>query len=56
MGGAVDGVNPPEAAKDVPTKFSGPFEAFLLDGVGHFPTREAPDKVAAALIRHFGQS
>lgn len=53
LSGAVDGVNPPEAAEEVPMKFSGPFEAILLDGVGHFPTREAPDIVAAALIRHF---
>lgn len=51
--GAVDGVNPPEASKDVPRKFSGPFEFVTLDGVGHFPTREAPDTVADALIRHF---
>ena len=56
VSGAVDGVNPPEAAKDVPSKFSGSFEALLLDRVGHFPTREAPDAIAAALIRHFGQA
>ncbi len=56
LSGAADGVNPPEAAKDVPAKFSGAFEAILLDGVGHFPTREAPDLVAAALIRHFGNA
>ena len=51
--GAADGVNPPEASKDVPRKFSGPFEFVTLNGVGHFPTREAPDEVADALIRHF---
>ncbi len=55
ISGARDGVNPPEAAESVPSKFSGPFEAVLLDGVGHFPTREAPDAVAAALIKHFGR-
>ncbi len=54
ISGAVDGVNPPEATKSVPAKFSGFFEALLLDGVGHFPTREAPERVAAALIKHFG--
>ena len=53
VSGAADGVNPPEATKNVPSKFAGPFEAILLDGVGHFPTREAPDRVAAALIKHF---
>ena len=53
ISGSVDGVNPPEAITAVPKKFSGPFEAILLDGVGHFPPREAPDEVAAALIKHF---
>ena len=53
--GGADGVNPPEFSKNVPAKFSGPFEALMLDGVGHFPTREAPDKVATALVRHFGK-
>jgi pimeloyl-ACP methyl ester carboxylesterase len=51
--GAVDGVNPPEASKEVPSKFDGPFAFITLDGVGHFAPREAPDAVAAALIRHF---
>ncbi|MCJ2124922.1 alpha/beta fold hydrolase [Methylobacterium sp. J-077] len=51
--GAVDGVNPPEASKAVPSKFDGPFEFITLDGVGHFAPREAPDAVAAALVRHF---
>ena len=37
----------------MPGKFSGPFEMIQLPGVGHFPTREAPDAVAEALIRHF---
>ena len=52
--GAVDGVNPPEASKDMAGKFDGPFAFLTLDGVGHFPTREAPQAVATALIRHFG--
>jgi hypothetical protein len=26
-------------------KFVGPFERIVLDGVGHFPTREAPDLI-----------
>lgn len=51
--GAADGVNPPETAASVPGMFSGPFEQVMLDGVGHFPTREAPEAVAAALMRHF---
>ena len=51
--GAVDGVNPPEASQEVPSKFKGPFAFKLLDGVGHFPTREVPATVAAMLIEHF---
>ena len=51
--GEVDGVNPPSASASVPEKFSGPFEFVQLPGVGHFPTREAPDAVAQHLVRHF---
>lgn len=51
--GAADGVNPPAASKDVPTKFDGPFAFMLLPGVGHFPQREAPAAVADALVRLF---
>jgi pimeloyl-ACP methyl ester carboxylesterase len=51
--GEVDGVNPPPVSESVAEKFTGPFERILLPGVGHFPTREAPDVVGERLIRHF---
>jgi pimeloyl-ACP methyl ester carboxylesterase len=51
--GAEDGVTPPHMTENMTEKFVGPFERIVLDGVGHFPTREAPDRVAAGLIRHF---
>lgn len=51
--GEVDGVNPPHVSEKIDEKFSGPFERLVLPGVGHFPTREASDAVADALIRHF---
>ena len=54
--GAVDGVNPPEASADIASKFRGPFERIMLSGVGHFPTREAPDAVAEYLIAHFADA
>ena len=54
--GALDGVNPPSNAEVVAEKFSGPFERVQLAGVGHFPTREAPDQVADHLIRHFSDA
>jgi pimeloyl-ACP methyl ester carboxylesterase len=51
--GEQDGVNPPATTETIAEKFTGPFERILLPGVGHFPTREAPDRVAARLVEHF---
>jgi pimeloyl-ACP methyl ester carboxylesterase len=51
--GQEDGINPPKTSEKRSKKFSGPFERIVLPGVGHFPTREAPDHVADLLIRHF---
>ena len=51
--GAVDGVNPPSASKQVPTKFTGPFAFVQLTGVGHSPTRENPDAVVRHLLELF---
>ncbi len=51
--GGADGVNPPAVSETVADKFSGPFERVVLDGVGHFPTREAPTEVGRLLTRHF---
>jgi len=41
--GGSDGVNPPYASENVHEKFSGPFNRIVLPGVGHFPSREAPE-------------
>jgi len=51
--GELDGVNPPETSERVGDKFTGPFERIVLPGVGHFPTREAPEQVARRLVQHF---
>jgi pimeloyl-ACP methyl ester carboxylesterase len=51
--GELDGVNPPAVSEKIAEKFDGLFERIVLAGVGHFPTREAPDKVAARLVQHF---
>jgi pimeloyl-ACP methyl ester carboxylesterase len=32
--------------------FTGGYKRVVLDGVGHFPPREAPDKVADLVIAH----
>jgi pimeloyl-ACP methyl ester carboxylesterase len=52
--GSDDGVNPPATSENLADKFTGPFERVLLSGVGHFPTREAPAQVAAAVLRLLG--
>jgi pimeloyl-ACP methyl ester carboxylesterase len=47
--GAADPANDPSTSADRESLFSGPYQRILLDGVGHFPTREAPDAVARAV-------
>ena len=51
--GAADGVNHPDSSVGKEGFFSGPYERQLLDGVGHFPQREAPGEVLAALLDFF---
>ena len=53
--GAADGVNEPQSSQGRQGYFTGRYERQLLDGVGHFPPREAPDTVAAALLRFLQQ-
>ncbi|MBT2794825.1 alpha/beta fold hydrolase [Paraburkholderia strydomiana] len=48
--GAADGVTAPNALNDVHRKFSGSFQLVTLEGVGHFPQREAPDEVLTMLL------
>jgi pimeloyl-ACP methyl ester carboxylesterase len=51
--GELNGVNPPAVSEKIAENFDGPFERIVLADIGHFPTREAPDKVAARLMQHF---
>jgi pimeloyl-ACP methyl ester carboxylesterase len=48
--GAVDGVNFPATSAGKEGFFRGRYERRLLEGVGHFPQREAPEEVARALL------
>ena len=49
--GAADACNHPDSSAGKERFFSGPYRRELLDGVGHFPQREAPEAVADALLR-----
>jgi pimeloyl-ACP methyl ester carboxylesterase len=50
--GADDRCDEPAGSAGQERYFSGGYERVLLDGVGHFPHREAPEAVAHAIERH----
>ena len=50
--GAADGANHPDTSLGREALFRGPYERRLMAGVGHFPQREVPTQVLAALL-HF---
>ncbi len=52
--GAVDGTVLAESTEGQEGYFSAGYRRLVLDGVGHFPTREAPGAVNAALLQHLG--
>ena len=54
--GAADGVNHPDTSAGKENFFRGPYERQLLAGVGHFPQRESPREVLAALLHFFKTS
>ena len=53
--GAADSCNPPSSSDGKAHFFTGPYQRQLIDGVGHFPQREAPQQVADALLEFFNQ-
>jgi pimeloyl-ACP methyl ester carboxylesterase len=53
--GAADSCNIPSSSDGKAALFTGPYERQLLEGVGHFPQREAPQQVADALLHFFIQ-
>ena len=54
--GGVDGAVLPASTEDKDKDFTGGYRREVLDGVGHFPSREAPDPVAALVLDHLGGS
>ena len=53
--GAQDSCNPPSSSDNKAHFFTGPYRRQLIEGVGHFPQREAPQQVAHALLSFFNQ-
>lgn len=49
--GASDSCNHPDSSSGREAFFKGRYQRQLLDGVGHFPPREAPHAVADAILR-----
>lgn len=48
--GGADAVNPVDSSAGKERWFSGPYHRVVLDGVGHFPQREAAGRVAQELL------
>ena len=48
--GDADACNHPDSSAGKDDFFTGPYHRLLLEGVGHFPHREAPEQVAAAIL------
>ncbi len=50
--GLSDSCDPPSESKGLEEFFTGAYERIELEGVGHFPHREAPELVAEAVLNH----
>jgi pimeloyl-ACP methyl ester carboxylesterase len=50
--GASDFCDGPEESAGQEIYFTNGYRRLLLDGIGHFAHREAPQKVAEAIVNH----
>lgn len=48
--GEADACNHPASSADKEGFFTGPYTRHLLEGIGHFPHRESPDRVANTIM------
>jgi len=53
--GAADMCDPPSESEGQERYFTGGYRRAMLDGVGHFPAREAPEQVANEVVSHLKQ-
>jgi pimeloyl-ACP methyl ester carboxylesterase len=53
--GGDDYVTLPPTTENAARYFTGPYERVVLDGIGHFPTREAPQRVTELLLQHLAR-
>jgi pimeloyl-ACP methyl ester carboxylesterase len=53
--GGEDYVVLPPGTANAAQYFTGPYERVVLDGIGHFPTREAPQRVTELLLQFLGR-
>ena len=50
--GGMDFCVEPASSEGFDGSFTGGYQRIVLDGVGHFPPREAPNAVADAIVSH----
>lgn len=50
--GGSDFCDPPSESEGLEAYFTSSYRRVLLDGIGHFPHREAPDAAASEVLRH----
>jgi pimeloyl-ACP methyl ester carboxylesterase len=49
--GAADTCDAPSESEGLDQYFTAGYQRLVLEGVGHFPHREAPEAVAAAILQ-----
>jgi pimeloyl-ACP methyl ester carboxylesterase len=54
--GNADRVNPPETSAGREHFFTGRYQRIVCDGIGHFPQREAPERISDEVIRFLGEA
>jgi pimeloyl-ACP methyl ester carboxylesterase len=54
--GVEDGVNPVQSSADKERWFNGPYKRVVLEGLGHFPQRESPQRIADEILAFCGRA